>query len=123
MGTTDFSYTTSWDESEERSETIAIGTTSGVETELLPGQAATAVLSENKGALEVEVVYLAKLRGNVAVNFKTPYKGHHFWGTSIDSVMKSGGLENEVIIKETIKLGFHTDVSLKVYDKISGLPL
>ncbi|CAG4960690.1 unnamed protein product [Parnassius apollo] len=123
MGTTGFSYTTSWGESEERSETITIGTTSGVETELQPGQAATAVLSANKGALEVEVVYLAKLRGNVAVNFKIPYKGHHFWGPSIDSVMKSGGLENEVIIKETIKLGFYTDASLKVYDKVSGLPL
>ncbi|CAG4967237.1 unnamed protein product [Parnassius apollo] len=85
-----------------------------VETELLPGQAATAVLSANKGALEVEVVYLAKLRGNVAVNFKIPYKGHHFWGPSVDSVMKSGGLENEVIIKETIKLGFYTDAFLNI---------
>ncbi|CAG4959952.1 unnamed protein product [Parnassius apollo] len=116
MGTTGFSYTTSWGESEQRSETIAIGTTSGVETELQPGQAATAVLSANKGALEVEVVYLEKLRGNVAANFKIPYKrrneGHHFLGPSIDSVMKSGGLENEVIIKEKIDrwnlLGFQS---------------
>ncbi|CAG5014140.1 unnamed protein product [Parnassius apollo] len=112
MGTTGFSYTTSWGESEERSETISIGTTSSVETELLPGRAATAVLSANKGALEVEVVYLTKLRGNVTVNFKIPYKGHPFWGPSIDSVMKSGGLENEVIVKDTIKLGFYTDASL-----------
>ncbi|CAG4950197.1 unnamed protein product [Parnassius apollo] len=106
MGTTGFSYTTSWGESEERSETITTGATSGVETDLQPGQAATAVLSANKGAIEVEVMYVAKLRGNVAVNFKIPYKGHHFGGPSIDSVMKSGGLENEGIIKETIKLGF-----------------
>ncbi|CAG5038740.1 unnamed protein product [Parnassius apollo] len=106
MGTTGFSYTTSWGESEERSETIAIGTTSGVETELLPGQAVTAVLSANKGALEVEVVYLAKLRGNVAVNFKNPYKGHHFWDPSIDIVMKGGGLDNEVIIKRNYQVRF-----------------
>ncbi|XP_068624522.1 spherulin-2A-like [Battus philenor] len=119
-GTTGLSFTSSWGESEEKSETVTVGTTSGVETELQPGQAATAVLSASKGTIEIEVLYEATLRGNVAVNFKPAYKGHHFYGPSIDSVMKSGGLENEVIIKETINMGFFMDASLKVYDKVSG---
>lgn len=122
-GTTGVSFTTSWGESEERTESVTIGSSSAVETELQPGQAATAVLSASEGTLEVEVYYEAKLRGNVAVNFKSSLNGHHFWGPSIDDVMKSSGLENAVMMKETISLGFYMDASLKVYDKVSGLPM
>ncbi|KPJ20998.1 Spherulin-2A [Papilio machaon] len=119
-GTSGISFTSSWGESEERTESVTVQASSSVETELQPGQAATAVLSASKGSLEVEVLYLATLRGNVVVNFKSAYKGHHFFGPSIDSVMNSGDLDNEVIIKEIINIGFYTEANLKVYDKVSG---
>ncbi|XP_013178598.1 PREDICTED: spherulin-2A-like [Papilio xuthus] len=119
-GKTGISFTSTWGESEERSESVTISASSSVETELKPGQAATAVLSASKGSLEVEVLYLATLRGNVVVNYKSAYKGHHFFGPSVDGVMKSGGIDNEVIIKEIINIGFYTEANLKVYDKVSG---
>ncbi|XP_028178269.1 spherulin-2A-like [Ostrinia furnacalis] len=122
-GTTAFSFTTAWGKDVEKSETITIGTTTNMETELAPGQGCTAVLSANRGYLEVEVVYTAFLRGNVAVNFKNGYKGHHFWGPQINKVMEAGGLRNEITTVETIKVGVYVDSSLKVYDKASGKPL
>lgn len=122
-GTTGFSYTSNWGVSEEISETATIGTNSGMETDLKPGQAVTAVLSATAGYLDIEVVHKASLRGNVAVNFKKELKGHHFWGPQIENVLKSGGINNEITTVETIRFGFHVDASLKVYDKVTGLPL
>ncbi|XP_075987676.1 U-megalopygitoxin(8)-Mo12-like [Anticarsia gemmatalis] len=122
-GTTGFSYTTNWGTSEEKSETVTIGANTGMETELKPGQAVTAVLSASAGYLEIEVIHQASLRGNVAVNFKKSFRGHHFWGPSIEKVMNSGGLSNEITTLETIRFGFHVDATLRVYDKETGLPV
>lgn len=122
-GTTGLSFSTTWGVSEEKSETVNIGTNSGMETELKPGQAVTAVLSANAGYLEIEVVHTASLRGNLAVNYKKALNGHHFWGPPIQNVMKSGGIKNEITTLETVRFGFHVDASLKVYDKATGLPL
>ncbi|XP_046974408.1 spherulin-2A-like [Vanessa cardui] len=122
-GTTSFSYSSSVGESEEKSETVTIGTTTNVETELHPGQAVTAVLSANRYKLEIEVIYLVTLRGNVAVNFRKAYNGHHFYGPSIESVLTNGGLNTEMTITENIQLGLYTDGSLIVYDKVTGLPV
>ncbi|XP_021195733.3 spherulin-2A [Helicoverpa armigera] len=119
-GTTGFSFTSNWGVSEEITKTDTIGTTSGMETELKPGQAVTAVLSAKAGFLELEVVHKASLRGNVAVNFRRKHAGHHFWGPTIQDVMRTGGISNEIITIETIRFGFHVEGSLKVYDKETG---
>ncbi|XP_045457269.1 spherulin-2A-like [Melitaea cinxia] len=122
-GTTSFSYTSTVGKSQEKSESVTVGTTTGMEVELKPGQSVSAVLSANRYNLEVEVVYAVTLRGQVAVNFRKPYKGHHFYGPSIGSILKSGGLDTEVTVVENIQLGLFTDASLRVYDKVTGLPL
>ncbi|KAI5638252.1 hypothetical protein NE865_09067 [Phthorimaea operculella] len=122
-GTTSFSYTTSWGKSEERSESITIGASSNIETELQPGQKATAILTATQGYLEVEVIYKSWLRGNAAVNFRSKLNGHHFWGPSIEKLMKAGGISNEQTATEIIRIGFYVDATLKVIDKVSGKPL
>lgn len=122
-GTTSFSYTSTVGKSQEKSESVTVGTTTSMEVELKPGQSVSAVLSANRYNLEVEVVYAVTLKGQVAVNFRKPYKGHHFYGPSIGSVLKSGGLDTEVTVVENIELGLFTDASLRVYDKATGLPL
>lgn len=122
-GTTGISYTSTWGKNVEKSESVTIGTTTSMETELAPGQAATAVLSANRGSMELEIVYAASLRGNVAVNFKKPLNGHHFLGPRVEKVMDAGGLSNELTTVEIIRVGIYTDASLKVYDKASGFPL
>ncbi|CAB3256079.1 unnamed protein product [Arctia plantaginis] len=122
-GTTGFSYTTNWGVSEEKTKTETVGANTGMETELKPGQAVTAVLSATAGFLEIEVIHKMSLRGNLAVNFRNPFKNHHFWGPPILSVLRSGGMATEKTTIETIKFGYHVDASLKVFDKNTGLPL
>ncbi|XP_048000055.1 spherulin-2A-like [Leguminivora glycinivorella] len=122
-GTTGLTYTSSLGKSEEKSESVSVGATSAVETELAPGQAVTAVLSAKRGHFEIEVVYQTTLRGKLAVNFKRGHNGHHFYGPSIKKVFKSGGLKNEITETERIKVGFYAEASLKVFDKTTGLPV
>ncbi|XP_026744144.1 spherulin-2A-like [Trichoplusia ni] len=122
-GTTGFSYTSTWGVGEEKSKTETVGTSSSMEKELQPGQSVTAVLSASAGYLELEIVYTAHLRGNLALNYRRAYRGHHFWGPLISDVMESGGLKNEITFKENVVFGFHVDASIKVYDKKTGLPL
>ncbi|KOB76420.1 Follicular epithelium yolk protein subunit [Operophtera brumata] len=112
-GTTGISYTSTWGQGEEKSESVTIGSTSAVETELKPGQAVTAVLSVNTGLLEIEVFYKTSLRGNLAVNFKRAHEGHHFWGPQVKDVMKSAGIENRKSTMESIKIGYNIDAKLK----------
>ncbi|CAH0718415.1 unnamed protein product, partial [Brenthis ino] len=119
-GTTSFSYTSSWGKSDEKSEAVTLGATSGMETELQPGQAATAILSANRYSLDIEIVYALSLQGNVAVNFRKKHKGHHFYGPTIESVLKSDELPTEVTVVEYIQIGLFTDASLKVIDKKTG---
>ncbi|XP_063543373.1 spherulin-2A-like [Cydia strobilella] len=122
-GTTGLTYTSTLGKSEDKSESVTVGATSAVETELAPGQAVTAVLSAKRSHFEIEVVYKTTLRGKLAVNFKRRHNGHHFWGPSITKVFKSGGLKNEITETEHIKVGFYSEASLKVFDKTTGLPV
>lgn len=122
-GVTGFSYTTNWGVSEEKSKSETIGANTGMETELQPGQAVTAVLSATAGFLEIEVVHKMSLKGNLAVNYRNPFKNHHFYGPPILSVLRSGDIPTEKTTIETIKFGYHVDATLKVYDKVTGLPV
>lgn len=122
-GTTGISYTSTWGKSEEKSESITIGSTSAVETELKPGQSVKAELSVTAGYIEVEVTYKMYLRGNLAVHMKKKLNDHYFWGPLVQDVMESARVTNEKTVVETIKFGFHIDAKLKVSDKASGLPL
>ncbi|CAG9789997.1 unnamed protein product [Diatraea saccharalis] len=117
------SYTANWGKSEEKSETVTIGSSTSMETELAPRQAVTSVLSANRGNMEIEVIYKAILKGNVAVNYRRKVNGHHFWGPTIQDVMTNGNLNNEKTSVQIIKIGFYSEASLKVYDKVTGVPI
>ncbi|CAH0403737.1 unnamed protein product [Chilo suppressalis] len=117
------SYTSSWGKSEEISEAVTIGSSTSMETKLAPGEAVTSVLSANRGAMEIEVIYKASLKGNVAVNYKRKVNGHHFLGPTIQDVMGNGNLSNEKTYIQTIKVGFYSEATLKVYDKVTGKPI
>lgn len=122
-GSTGISYTTTWGKSVEKSESITVGSSTGVEVELSPKQAVTASLQATRGLVQIEIEYKLKLIGLVAINFKRKIKDHHFYSPSIETIMKAGDLKNFVKKTEIIQIGFYTDTSIKVFDKETGLPL
>nr|AAB41454.1 follicle-specific yolk polypeptide-4 [Galleria mellonella] len=81
-GKTSFSYTSRWGESVSKSETVTVGSESGVEITLEPGQAIIAELLATRGTMEIQVDYEATLSGATAVNYANTFKGHHhFWAS------------------------------------------
>lgn len=106
-----YSYTSSFGESFEKTETVTIGSTSGVEMELNPGQACSAVLTANRGYINIKVTYIAHLNGAVIVYSNL---------LPVDDLFKTAEKVNEKTFIEIIKIGYYTNASLKVYDKLSG---
>ncbi|GBP23764.1 Spherulin-2A [Eumeta japonica] len=99
---TKMSYTTQWGKNTERSKAITVGTTSGVEVELMPGQVAYAELTATRGTMEVEVDYTAWLDGIVAVNYPDKYKDHHFWAFNVKNLQKAVGAPQTIQSKAVL---------------------
>ena len=119
-GKTGFSYTYRGGSSEQKSIAETIGATSGVEVELEPGDAVTAVLSAEVGVLDIEVVNQAYLKGTVVANFYPPHNGHYFWFSPIGNVLAARNAENNFVTTETIKLNYYVDAKLNVHSKKRG---
>jgi hypothetical protein len=115
-GSTTFEYTSSWGQSVEKSETITVGSESGVTVTLQPGQKIVAELSATRGAMQIQVDYEASLSGRTAVNYKKPYQGHHFWGLEINAVMTSGGLSRTSSSTEVLKMGYYSESRVVIRD-------
>lgn len=116
-GSTRFSYESKLGVGTNRSETSAIGSSSGLEIGLAPDQALNAVLSADVGILEIEVQYKMFLRGYVTCRFETPFRGQNFWKVPIQDVMASGGIENEETIYGTLRFDYYIDAPVQIFDK------
>ncbi|XP_026754524.2 spherulin-2A [Galleria mellonella] len=115
-GKTSFSYTSRWGESVSKSETVTVGSESGVEITLEPGQAIIAELLATRGTMEIQVDYEATLSGATAVNYANTFKGHHFWALDINAVMTSGDLNPTAHSREVIKLGYYSSSHVVIRD-------
>lgn len=122
-GSKTYSYTSTFGQSIEKTEKVTVGFTSNMETELNPGQACAVVLTANRGYINIKVTYVAYLYGDVTMYFSNKVNGHNYHTTSIDNALKNIGIVNEKKYVEMIKIGFYTNASLKVYDKVSGVRL
>lgn len=122
-GNSGFSTTTSWGRNEFRSESITVGTTHGVGTELRPGQSVTAELSVTTRYVEFEVGYKMYLQGKLAVNYYPTHRGHHFYGLLIERIVKAANIPNVKLLKQRIRVAYNIDARTKVTDKVTGLLL
>ena len=115
-GETSFSYSHSWGESKTESKQVSVGSSSGVKVRLEPKQSVIAKLIASRGVLNVRIVYSAYLSGWTACNYNPTFKGHHFWGLDIDSVMSSGNLSNSRTFTEDIQIGYYSDAQVTLED-------
>lgn len=115
-GETSFSYSKAWGEGGQESRAVTVGTTTGVEVTLDPGQSATAVLLARRGVLKVRIQYRAYLVNGTAVHYHPPYEGHYFWWLPIDEVMKAARISNARTSTEEIEVGYYSDSAIEVTD-------
>ncbi|GAB1543428.1 hypothetical protein NUACC21_61020 [Scytonema sp. NUACC21] len=115
-GTTSFSYGLSWGQNETKSLSVTVGSSSGVEVTLQPGQSVRAALSASRGSMKVRIVYKASLLGVTAVNYDPPYRDHHFWALPINSVMSAAGLPLTKEFTEDIEIGYYSNGEIILTD-------
>ncbi|RKZ83119.1 MAG: follicular epithelium yolk protein subunit [Candidatus Parabeggiatoa sp. nov. 1] len=116
-GETSLSYSQSWGIGGQKSQTITVGSTSGVAVSLKPCESLTAELSASRGVMRVRLRYNAYLIGNTAVNYNPRYKNHHFWSLGISGVMRKAGIPNSVQSTEDIEIGYYSNSTIKLKDK------
>lgn len=119
-GETSLSYSQSWGIGGQESKSITVGSSSGVNVELDPGESVLAELSASRGVMKVRIRYNAYLIGNTAVNYNPTYKDHHFWSLGIAGVMSSGGTSNSVKTTEDIEIGYYSNSKIELKDKTTG---
>ncbi|MDF2725184.1 MAG: Yolk protein 1 [Paenibacillus sp.] len=115
-GETSLSYSHTWGTGGSKSQTITVGTDTGVSVELDPGETVVAELSASRGKMKVEVKYVAYLTGQTAVNYENTYKGHHFYGMKINSVMNADNIPTRLEFKEVVEIGYYSDSQIVIHD-------
>ncbi|CAH0403637.1 unnamed protein product [Chilo suppressalis] len=115
-GKTSFSFTSKWGESVSKSESVTVGSESGVTITLDPHQSVVAELYATRGSMRIKVDYEATLSGVTAINYSKPYQGHHFWALAINSVMSSGNIPRSVKSSEVIKMGYYSNSHVVIKD-------
>jgi hypothetical protein len=119
-GETSMSYTHTWGQSKTESQTITLGSETGVEVWLDPGQAVKATLVATRGTMEVKVTYAATVEGRVAMNYNPRHNGHHFWNAGINTILQAGGLNRSKTFTETLEIGYYSNAEIVLEDARSG---
>lgn len=114
--TTTISYSQSWGIHQEKSQTVTVGSDSGVTVTLDPNESIVAELSASRGVLKVRITYVARLIGSAAVNYNPTFKGHHFWALDIGSVMGAAGISNAVVSTQDIEIGYYSNAKITLRD-------
>ncbi len=93
-GSSSFFYNNTWGQSKSESTNYTIGSTSGVTVVLQPGETVTSILSASRSKMNVQIVYEASLRGNVALSYDPPFNKHHFYVLKTAEIMKTANIPN-----------------------------
>lgn len=115
-GETSMSYSHEWGQSKTESESITVGSTSGVQVTLEPGESVQAQLVASRGTMKVRITYLAYLIGQTAVNYDDTYQGHHFYGLNINNVMEADNLPTTMTFTEDIEVGYYSNTTIVLMD-------
>ncbi len=115
------SYSHSWGQGGSESMSITVGSSSGVQVELEPGESVEAVLAASRGVMKVRIVYKAYLTGDTAVNYNPTYKDHHFWALGIGGVMNAASLPTIRDYTEDIEIGYYSDSKIELRDPAGNL--
>ena len=113
---TSFGFELGWGIGGAQTQSVTIGSRSGVYVELEPGEGVMATLKASRGSMKVKVTYRTTLSGHVACNYNPRYDGHHFWAFDVNNIMSAGGIGNENYVTEVLELGYYADASVILSD-------
>ncbi|WDV46638.1 ETX/MTX2 family pore-forming toxin [Clostridiaceae bacterium M8S5] len=115
-GETSISYSQSWSQGGSHSQSITVGSTSGITVELKPGESVLAELSASRGVLKVLINYDAYLQGNLIIK---PLAGNLI-RTPIAQILSRAGMSNSITSSETIEVGYYGNSRIQLKNKETG---
>jgi hypothetical protein len=119
-GETSISYSQSWGVGGKKSQTVTVGSTSGVAVSLKPCKSVAVKLFASRGVMKVRLRYKAYLIGSTAINYNPTYKGHHFWSLNIGNVMRKAGISNSISSIEDIEIGYYSNATVKLKNRVNS---
>lgn len=81
---------------------------------LEPGEKVLAQIVASRINAKVKIEYESYLTGEVALNYNTPHKGHHFWNWKVESILEQNKQMNSCITIEMISIELHCNMKLKL---------
>ena len=117
-GETSMSYSHEWGQGGSESQSVTVGSDTGVSVSLEPGESVDAQLTASRGVMKVRIVYKAYLIGDAAANYNPTYKGHHFWALDIGSIMDAAGLSKIRQFTEDIEVGYYANSKIVLTDSV-----
>ena len=118
-GETSLSYSQSWGIGGSESKTVTIGSNSGMQVTLKPGQKVIAELTASRGVMKVRVRYNARLAGCTVVYYFPKHKGNDYYSFSTPVVMSNGGVNNSIVSTEDIEIGYFSNGKITVLDGVT----
>lgn len=115
-GETSMSYSHAWGQGGSESQSITVGSQSGVHIDLDPGESVEAQLTASRGVMKVRIVFQAHLIGSTAINYNPTFKDHHFWALGINGVMQAGGLIATRDYTEDMEIGYYSNSKIVLKD-------
>ncbi len=116
-GETSLAYSQEWGEGGTHSTEVMVGSESGVEVTLQPGQSVIASLTASRGVMRVRVHYNAKLRGYTAVYYDdSTYKNIDYYSFWTPTVMSNTNISNSVDSTEDIEIGYFSNGNITLMD-------
>lgn len=120
-GETSFAYKHTWGKGGSSSKSLTLGSESGIEIELEPGESVEATLSAHRGTLKIRIAYKAYLIGDAIAVYEKEYKDHYYHNLDIKDVMKAGSIANELHFSEDIAVGYYTNSTVELKDMLGNL--
>uniref|UniRef100_A0A2H1VSB1 SFRICE_013002 n=1 Tax=Spodoptera frugiperda TaxID=7108 RepID=A0A2H1VSB1_SPOFR len=119
-GKATFSFKSKWGQSVLKFEKVTVGSQTGLDIYLKPGQQVIADLIATRGFMKIRVDFVTSVVGTVAVNYGASFKGHHFWSYDVNKVLEAAGLNKTVWSTEFIDFAFYVKSRVELRDLVSN---
>lgn len=113
------SFTTNWGVTSFEEKATTVASSSEVSVELDPGQEAVAALTATKGSMEVQIDYVASLKGDVAAKFSYPQRGRYYWRVDINTLLSAIDMPIHIFSRQILKIGYYSEAKVTLTDKHS----
>lgn len=115
-GTTTFNFSHSWGKGGSQTQTITLGSSSGISVELEPKESVRAELIAHKSNIKIKLKYIASIDGMLAFKFYRFFSGYEYNATNVKNYLNSYQMPLMKFMDEEIDIHLFTNSSIVLKD-------